>query len=334
MVRAPVGEGGGLVRTGVPWDGVTGLAWSLAARAAGGVGLVAAALVPCAPAAAQGVPSAIAVVDADSVLVGRPFSVRVLVRPAGGRVQLPAELDTTGTVEPLDPPALVQTGDTSVIRWRLVAWEAGEQTMPIGPVTLLRPGRADTTLAVNPLVQVRSVLPADTAQRVPRAARATFDLTEPWWRRALPWIVGALLGALLLWAWWSRRGKHGRRREDVAPGLAARSALDRLVARDLAAVGEPTRHAVLVGDIVREFLARADPGCAPSLVTTELGAAAREAFGEAGTAAFLMLTRVDALRFGGERLDATGAAAIEREARVLITRIEALLVQRRDRGAP
>lgn len=49
-------------------------------------------------------------------------------------------------------------------------------------------------------VVVRSLLPADTAQRDPKPLRALFDLTPfPWWIVALIAAIVALL--LVLW-WW------------------------------------------------------------------------------------------------------------------------------------
>jgi hypothetical protein len=258
------------------------------------------------------------------VLVGQPFDVRVQVVVPGGRVVLPAVVDTGGVVEPLDPPAAELRGDTTVVTWRLIAWEAGEQQMPVSPVVVRRADGTDTAFVVPSALQVTSVLPADTTQRTPRPAQAAFALGAPWWKRWWPWalLLAAVVAAFI--AMRVRRGKDGRRRDDVSPAHAARVALQRLGMRQLMDLGEPTRHAVLAGDILRDFLARAHPSCARSLDTNEVIEAARAAWGDAGDLVGSALRQVDLLRFGGARVDTVGAESVERTVRQAIIRIEQL----------
>ncbi len=237
----------------------------------------------------------------DTVTVGEPFALHLrVVPPVGRRAQSPAVPDTGGVVEPLDPPVVTRRGDTVFVRYRLIAWQPGVLTIPIGPV-IMRRGESDLDVAVDARVVVRSVLPADSADRVPKSARELFASLRPWWQRWVPWVIGlialALLAVMLLRMW---RARH--RRRVVArrtPLEVAEAAFSRLDARQLTSAGEGARQIALSGEIVRQFLSETDPTLALALTSAEVLHAAAVAPGVPESQLARILARVDAVRFGG-----------------------------------
>ena len=244
---------------------------------ASGLGLAALA----APEAAHAQPTAAprvqvgVVVDPDTVTVGRPCVVAVRVRaPLGATVEFPAGPDSTQTVQALDPPAVGSGADSSAVdrvaRYRVAAWDTGEQPIVLGPVRVTVAG-APRDYAIAPRnVVVQSVLPADTAQRVPKDARAPFEFPGLWW---LPWLLGALVAALvgvLLWWWWRRRRRRPVPVRLADPYAEAEARFARVDALRLVEAGERGRHVALTLEVVRDFLAQRYPPASPSLTSREL----------------------------------------------------------------
>lgn len=213
-------------------------------------------------------------VQPDTVTVGDPYIVMVRVRaPAGTRIAFPAPPDTGGTVEGVDP--LVVRADTSnpnaedrTAIYRLSAWDTGQVSVVLGAVELS--GTVERTIAIqDPTVFVRSVLPTDTAQQVPKPARDIFAAERSWW-----WIVAlALLAAaiigLLLW-WWLRRRKRPRPRLVEDPFQRAEREFAALEELRLPEAGEPGRHVALSAEIMRDYMAARLTEAHPSYTTGEL----------------------------------------------------------------
>ena len=245
-----------------------------------------AAPLPAQPTAARGVAVPVlqdtvvragVALSADSVTVGTPFFVQVRVRaPLGAEVTFPAGPDTTGPVQPLDPTQEVAGEDTAAVdrtaRYRLAAWDVGAFTVPLDPVRVRFNG-ATRELRLDPVtVHVISVLPVDSAQRVPRPPRPLMQFPRPWW---IPWLIALLAAALVgLLLWWYL---HRRRRRPPAPPVdafvEAESRFVQIDALGLPEAGEPGRHVALTQEVLREYLARRFPEALPSRTTRELLAA-------------------------------------------------------------
>lgn len=218
------------------------------------------------------------VVDPDTVAIGRPFVVAVRVRaPLGATVEFPAGPDSTQTVQALDPPAVGSGADSSAVdrvaRYRLAAWDTGAQPIVLAPVRVTMDGTPREYAIAPRNVVVQSVLPADTAQRVPKEARAPFEFPGLWW---LPWLLGALVAALvgvLLWWWWRRNRRRPAPVRLADPYAEAEARFARVDALRLVEAGERGRHVALTLEVVRDFLAQRYPPASPSLTSRELLAA-------------------------------------------------------------
>ena len=273
---------------------MSGGAMARPARAAcrlGGVAVLAlAALSPgaragaqAAPAPARPAPASVPTVGAtrvgvelshDTVTVGTPFVVSVRVRaPLGAQIAFPAGPDTSGVVQPLDPRAVMATGDTAAVdqtaRYRLAAWDVGPQQIALGAVEV-RAGAEVRRIVLDPLtVEVASVLPADSTERVPKAARPIYTFGKPWW---LPWLLALLAAAivgLLLW-WWLRRRRRPQPVAVLDPLAEAERRFAQIDELHLVDAGERGRHVALSVEVVREYLARRLPAAAASLTSREL----------------------------------------------------------------
>ena len=109
----------------------------------------------------------------DTVTVGQPFVVSLRAIPPRGRQAVaPAVPDTGGLVEPLDPANVTRRGDTLIVRYRLIAWEPGVLTIPLGPV-LMRRDSNEVSVPLDVRVVVASVLPAEAAESASPSQRRT-----------------------------------------------------------------------------------------------------------------------------------------------------------------
>ena len=130
----------------------------------------------------------------ETVTVGQPFDVRLRAIPPHGRQAIaPAVPDTGGVVEPLDPAAVTHRGDTLAVRYRLIAWQPGVLSIPFGPV-LMRRDSNEISVSVDVRVVVKSVLPADSSDRIPKDPRELFPLITHWWDDWWKWALGLLAG--------------------------------------------------------------------------------------------------------------------------------------------
>ena len=152
-----------------------------------------------APAAAQQPAVAVQMgytVEPDTVTVGDPFRLIVRVRaPLGASVEFPAAPDSGAAVEALDPRQEQQGPDSTSLEvtagWRLAAWDTGDQLLRLGDIVVRADGR-ERRIPLSALkVVVRSVLPADSALRIPKPQRALFEFGRPWWH----WLL-AILAAI------------------------------------------------------------------------------------------------------------------------------------------
>jgi hypothetical protein len=254
----------------------------------------------------------------DTVTVGEPFTLQLRAVPPGGRVaRPPAVPDTGGIIEPLDPALVTRRGDTVFVRYRLIAWQPGVLTIPLGPV-IMRRGESDLSVAVDARIVVRSVLPPDSADRNPKVPRALFASSRPWWAQWWLWALGtALLMTLMVMLrqmWRARRERP--RLAAQTPLQRAERALARLDARQLAVAGEGGRQIALSGEIVRRFLSEIEPSLALSMTSAEVLRAAEAFIGIPHGRLAKFLAEVDSVRFGGRpasRAMADGVTGLARE---------------------
>lgn len=266
------------------------------------------------------------VVQPESVTVGDPFRVVVRVRaPRGAVLEFPSAPDSGSGVEALDPVVVVPSADSSATEqtatYRLAAWDVGR--LPIRfPDVLVTEGSIVRRLPLgsNLVVEVVTVLPADSAERVARPPRALFEFGPPWWWWVL--VAAAALGLVgLLWWWWRRR--QGPPPVARSSYQMAQDEFERIESLELIASGERGHFVALVTDVIRTYLARVIPAASTSLTTSELVHALR---GEPRVA-LGRLTRVlhdaDLVKFAGAAIDAERARDIGIESRAIVDAVDA-----------
>lgn len=267
-------------------------------------------------------------VSRDTVTVGDPFVVRVRIQaPAGAEVVFPAAPDSTAGVELLDPrrdaPASAPGAVDVTASYRMAAWDVGTRPLALGDVVVRLAGVERRVPLTTLQVHVRSVLPADTALRVPKPAREPIADPGLWW---LPWLLLALavLALLALLLWLARRWWRSRRQltSTDAAYREAIAAFDRLDALGLVAAGERGRHVALATEILRDYLAARLPEARASQTSSELtrALAARAEVPHARLAA--LLETADLVKFAARPIVADAATAAGREARAIVDEVE------------
>lgn len=262
----------------------------------------------------------------ETVTVGQPFSVRIRVRaPKFATIHFPAVPDTADAIEAVDPRAIEDAGDDELIDrtaiYRMVAWDVGKRTPHFGNVTIDEGGAAQPYAVALPAVTVRSLLPPDSADRVPKAARGPVAPPGVLWKFLL---LGALVLALLAWYWRRRRAARALRIPPRAePFVEAASSFDALDALGLPAAGEAGRHVIASVDVVRGYLARRFPDVRESLTPHEVGAVIAESdLPILPARVTALLERESSLRFARAAISADEALALGQESRAIVTDIQ------------
>src|SRR5262249_35412851 len=169
------------------------------------------------------------------------FVVQVGIRaPIGATIDFPPAPDSTGGVQALDPVRVETRPDSGGhVEWayyRVAAWFLNEQQIPLGDAIVRLNGEVRRVSLAGHPVLVSSVLPADTALRVPKPARPLVDFAASlWWLWALLAALALLL--LLLWWWWRRR-RRGRPAVVVDPFAHAEREFIRIEELRLVDAGE------------------------------------------------------------------------------------------------
>ena len=263
-------------------------------------------------------------ISADSVTVGDPFVVRVRISvPRGTSVEFPPGPDTTAVVAPLDP-RIVRANDSAVVgtvdsvaSYRLAAWDVGLQSIDLGLATIRTAGGTRQLNLGTLRVFVRSVLPADSALRVPKPARPLFATPGPWWWPWLPILLAAALLGGILWWWWRRR-RRAAGRATIDPFDLAEREFARVEALGLIEAGERGRFVALMVEVLRDFLAARVDGAHPSLTSSELIDALRRV-GAVSTARLEpLLTEADLIKFARRPVSAERARELAHHARAIV----------------
>ncbi|MEX2153591.1 MAG: DUF4381 family protein [Gemmatimonadaceae bacterium] len=261
----------------------------------------------------------------DTVTVGEPFEIRVRVRaPADAEIRFPDNPDSSGTVQARDPRTIVTTDSVQWLdqtaTYHVAAWDLGRQRARLDDVVVLWDGpayRGERRVPVGVTeVFVRSVLPADSALRVPKPARPLWETKAfPWWLLAL--LLTAIAIAIAVWWWWRRR-RQPPVVVPVDPYVRAQKEFNRLEAMGLVDAGERTRFVALAVEVLRDYLAARHPDASLALTSRELVAAMRKH----PTVPFEQLSRVlheaDLAKFAGWTHAEQHARDLGKAARALV----------------
>lgn len=269
--------------------------------------------------------------------IGEPIVVELRVRaPLGSEIRFPALPDSAEAVEPLDPRAMRDASTAAMVDrtavYRMIAWDTGARVLRFEDIVVSANG-ADQRYRVNlPTLRVRSVLPSDSASRVPKEGRPPLEVASGWWRL---WLALAVVLALAIWVWraWRRRRGLG---EPVGPdaGALARDAFDHAGQLGLIEAGEPGRHALTHVGVMRQYLARRFPQARASLTPREVaGALVGADFPVLPERVVDLLMRSEPIAFAAAPVSAEEARAIGTEARAIVNDVETALVARNEVAA-
>jgi hypothetical protein len=259
----------------------------------------------------------------DTVRVGDPFRVTVGIRaPKGATIVFPRATDSTSTVQSLDPVSVRTSADTGAVEqyadYRVAAWDVGAQEIHLDDVVVQLNGRERHISLTGNKVFVRSVLPVDSAQRVPKPPRALFETSLfPWWIYAL--IAAAIIGLGLLVWWWIRRRRRPKEVRLIDPFERATSEFDRIEKLGLVDAGERGRYVTLMIEVLRDYLsARYAAEAALSLTSMELQRATMHLPFVPQDRLTRLLTEADLIKFARRPVSGDRAREIGREARAIV----------------
>ena len=272
-------------------------------------------------------PQMVVSVRPETVTVGDPFTVGIRIRaPRGSAIEFPAGPDSGGAVEMLDPRVVspfsadsaVSDAVDQVARYRVAAWRTGPLTFDIGAASV-RTAAGTFSVPVGELtVFVQSVLPADSALRVPKPARPIFGAVVPWWWPWLPILVAVAIVGGLVWWWWRRRRRGLMAQPAVDPFELAEREFARIEALGLLEAGERGRFVALMVEVLRDYLAARVATAHPSLTSTELLDVMRRASGVPVDRLTPVLSESDLIKFAKRPVSAERAREIGREARAIV----------------
>jgi hypothetical protein len=185
----------------------------------------------------------------------------------------------------------------------------------------------ETTLRVplgNAKVFVRSVLPGDSTQHVPKPARDLFPRVVPWWQQWWPALVVLAALALLWWLWRRRRGAAAVKPVSgpLDPFARAQHEFDRLERLGLADAGEAGRWVALSLDVLRLYLAARLPAAALSLTSGELIDSIGDDPRVPRDRLWSLLADIDGIKFAARLVSPTRARELAAEARAVVEQVE------------
>jgi hypothetical protein len=257
----------------------------------------------------------------DSVRIADPFRVTVGIRaPVGATIEFPRTTDSSSAVQSIDPVAVRTSADTTAVEqyadYRVAAWDVGSQAIRL-PDAIVRYNGAERRVHLTSEVFVRSVLPADTAQRKPKPPRDVFELHPfPWWLLAA--ILAALIIIGLLVWWWIRRRRRPEPVVVADPFDRAVAEFQRIEAIGLLDAGERGRYVALMIEVVRDYLAARYAEATLSLTSSELQRTTRGFPHVPGDRLTRLLTDADLIKFARRPVSTERAREIGREARIVV----------------
>jgi hypothetical protein len=264
------------------------------------------------------------VVRPDTVRVGEPFVVAVGIRaPAGATIVFPEPPDTTHVVQGVDPRHVRTGSDGAFVEqyadYRVAAWDVGRQPIVLADV-VVRLGSAEHRIRLDGYsVFVGSVLPADTALRVPKPARALVaEPGIPWWL----WALVAAAATAAAYALWRRlRRRHREPASSVVPidpFARAEREFTRIESLRLVEAGEGGRYVSLMVEVVRDYLSARYLEADLSLTSGELLRALRQRDGVPRGRLERLLDEVDLIKFARRPVSRQQAIELGHEARAVV----------------
>ncbi len=258
----------------------------------------------------------------DTVRVGDPFTITVAVRaPKGASIVFPDAPDSLSTVQALDPRRVAHTNDTTADEeyavYRVAAWDIGSQPIKLADAIVKFGGGERRVPLGGYSVFVASVLPADSALRIPKPARPLFEFGPPMWWWWLAALAAAAIIALLIW-WWRRRRRRAAVVVPVDPFERAEQEFMRIEALGLLDAGERARYVSLMIEVLRDYLAARYDQAPLSLTSTEL---LRDLRGEPFVPTDRLsrvLEETDLIKFARRPLGTERARELGREARGVV----------------
>src|ERR1041385_7193143 len=244
--------------------------------------------------------------DRDTVRIGDPFKIFVSVRaPRGATIEFPEALDSTGAVQSIDPRIIFAAPDSTGFRqnavYRVAAWDVGRQPVHMPDITVRLNGESRVVSLPGYAIFVASVLPADSAKRVPKPARDLFEtMLIPWW-----------------W-WWLRRRRRPQDEVIVDPFERAQRDFQRIESLGLLEAGERSRYVALVVDVLREYIADRFGDASLALTSTELLAGTRQLATLPHDRMLRILNEADLVKFAKRPVSAERARDIGQESRLLV----------------
>ena len=264
----------------------------------------------------------------DTVTVGQPITVLIRIQaPAGSTIEFPAGPDSGAVVELLETRVVSNFGGDSaananvvdqVARYRLAAWNVGSQPIELGVATVTTGGEANEFPVAVGEIFVQSVLPADSAQRVPKPARDLFAPRAAWWWPWLPILAAVALAAALFWWWRRRRRQRAQAAVQLDPYDLAEREFARIEALGLLEAGERGRFVALMVEVMRDYLASRVVTAHPSLTSTELIDVMRSTPVVPVERLSPVLNETDLIKFAKRPVSAERAREIAREARAIV----------------
>ena len=258
----------------------------------------------------------------DTVRVGDPFVIEVGIRaPRGATIVFPDGPDSTGPIQALDPRRVETRPDSAaLVEWayyRVAAWDIGAQSVALGDVVVRLAGAERRVALGKSSVFVQTVLPADSAQRVPKPPRPLFEFgATPWWLWAA--IAAAVLLLLLLLYWWLRRRRRPKPALVVDLYERAEREFKRIEALGLVDAGERGRFVALMVEVVRDYLAARYATARLSHTSTELAAAVRGERALPYERLARLLDETDLIKFARRPVTPERARELGREARAIV----------------
>ena len=274
----------------------------------------------------------------DTVTVGEHFQLLVRVRaPRGSQISFPPGPDSGLSVEAVDPREVRTSPDSAFTEqtavYTLVAWDTGWQAWHLGDFVVTT-AEGDRRVAITgDSVRVRSVLPADSALRVPKPARDIMLAGRPWWHWLLAALAALALLGLLFW-WWRRRRPRRKESEGANAYETAVHEFERIASLGLIEAGEAGRYVALNTDAARDYLAaRLGDDAQRSLTSTEL-LASISARAEVDIRRLApLLAESDLIKFARRPVSPARARELGDEARGVVDDVEAAVKAEEERAA-
>ncbi|MES2180363.1 MAG: hypothetical protein V4550_21100 [Gemmatimonadota bacterium] len=262
-------------------------------------------------------------IERDTVTIGDVVRLTIRVHaPLGASINFPAAVDSLGPVQSLEPPTVRNGSDSAsaadrVATYRVAAWDVGNQQIKLGEV-LIQTDDGDRRISLDlPTVFVKSVLPADTALRIPKPARPLLEVKAPvpWWY----WLVAAIAALVIgLVAWWWARKRRQDARHTGDAFADANAGFARIEKLKLVESGEPGRYVALMTDVVRRYLSERIESASLAQTSGELLAELRGARTVSFANLQQLLEVADAVKFAAAPIGAAHAKEVGEQAKGIV----------------